>query len=84
MAQCACAAALYSMLQHHAKDFFVFGGTAICDAMLFWCRNIVHCAVAFFWCWSIVVGSVALHHAACFAWCGIIVRIPAVVLALLF
>jgi len=84
MARCASAAALHGVLQHRAKGFFVFGGTAICDAMLFWCHNILHCAVAFFWCWSIVVGSAALHHAACFAWCSIIVCVPSVVFALLF
>jgi len=37
-----------------------------------------------FLCWSIVVGSAALHHAACFVWCCIIVHVPAVVVALLF
>jgi len=65
MARCASAAALHGVLQHRAEGFFVCGGTAICDAMLFWCHDIVHCAVACFFgagaLWLVPQHCIMLH-----------------------
>jgi len=82
MAQCA--AALRGMLQHRAKAFLCVAALLFVPPQFFWCRVIVHFAVALFfvrrhcgWCHSIV------HHAACFRRCRILLlRVPAVVIAL--